>query len=616
MNIRLVLLTPLVLMAFAGTAAAAEPVYSTVLDRSSEETEVSVKTLTSEKRYVCNLKTLACDERKESSILPQELTEHVSYFVSPENEFAIATEYVPYRGARHTAYRIHNGELSKLSELGTVFDISRIRWGEGGVALITFVDGTSARAELKSGTMKPVTGLPSGVSWATLSPNGSYLAYYQPATQSRNIRTFGVVNLDTGQSNTFDETVAYWDLLTEGNTLFAFSPDSTKLVYLSDRGGYPTLYQVNLGNLVAGLSLEGTPVITKPYSVADFAWRDAQTILFTANRDNQLRYDLYAYTPSSGSMTTVLTDVSYDSALYSAGDAFLVNRIEGTARVPYVYDTKSGTARKLPLDSGAAQTARAELVTSAGMTGAWLPEEGKRKTLLVWLHGGPYRQSSLTYHPYFSYAGYDWMLSHLQEQGVGVLKLDYPGSMGYGRAHAESITGNVGTLDVAKTHAAVEAFAKEKGYQNVHLMGNSYGGYLALRLLAEHNTAYEGAFSINGVTDWDALTAQLQTSIFNVQFNGVRNPANDALYAAASIRDRLSNLEDKDIVIAHGTNDKSVPFAQATLLSAALAEHRIDAELLEFEDEDHVYARPETFESLCKAALAFVGGSNRKACKL
>lgn len=606
----------LALFSAASTASAAEPVYSTVLDRSAKTAEISVKMLTEESRYVCDLKRLSCTKEKESSIIPEKLTEHVSYFVSPENEFAIATEYVPFRGARHTVYKLDGQKMERVRELATVFDISRVRWGKGGVSLITFVDGTSMRADLETGRMSPVTNLPSGVSSATLAPNGEYLAFYQPATQSRGERTFGVVNLATGQTNTYTEPVAYWDLLTEGNTLFAFSPDSSKLLYLSDRSGYPTLYQVSLASLTPTSILEGTQLIQKPYSIADFAWKDSQTILFTANRDDALRYDLYAYAPALGTLTTILTDVSYDSALYSTGNAFLVNRIEGSARVPYLYDTTTNTAQKLPLDKKAEDVAQAKLVTPAGMTGAWLPEEGKRGTLLVWLHGGPYRQSSLTYHPYFSYAGYDWMLSGLAETGTGILKLDYPGSMGNGRAYAESITRNVGSVDVAKTHEAIQAFADEKGYRDVKLIGNSYGGYLALRLLAEHPEAYEGAFSINGVTDWNALTDQLQTSIFNVQFGGLRNPLNDALYKTASITERLQAFKNKDVVIAHGTNDKSVPYAQATLLAAALAEHRIDAELLTFTGEDHVYAKPKSFERLCEAAFAFAGNRKDAACEL
>ncbi|MBU0750377.1 S9 family peptidase, partial [Patescibacteria group bacterium] len=156
--------------------------------------------------------------------------------------------------------------------------------------------------------------------------------------------------------------------------------------------------------------------------------------------------------------------------------------------------------------------------------------------------------------------------------------------------------------------AAVKAFAKEHGYNEIYLMGNSYGGYLSLKMIVDHPNEFEGAFSINGVTDWDVLTANLRTSIFNVHFGGIKNGTNDALYEKASILANIDDLSKKDkIYIAHGDKDMTVPYAQSKLLADALKKEKLKPTFITFKGEDHVYMKEKTFISLCKNVFKFVG---------
>lgn len=458
--------------------------------------------------------------------------------------------------------------------------------------------------------------LPPGASWVTRSPDGRYAAYYIPATQKRSTRTFGILDTQTGKTYTSTEkNISYWDLLSEGVRIFSFSPDSKKLLYLSDKAGPPTLYQVNLASLKAK-EFTSTRLISRSYSVSDFGWIDTETLYFSANRENPYAWHLYRYQPKNGKLSTVAEHVSYGSTVRRVGDSLILIAIEGNVAVPKKYSIEKNTLETFMLPGMAAiQAPQGKVVVHAGLTGAYWPSTATT-TLVVWLHGGPYRQTSIGYHSYFSYAGYDWMLGELVAAGVPVLKLDYPGSFGYGRPFAESIQHKVGTKDVADTTLAITQFAKVRGFKNIYVVGNSYGGYLAGKLLVEKPNIFRGAFAIAGVWDWSMLTQQLHTSIFNVHFNGVEDAKNGKLYAAASIYDRLEKISTQNIIIAHGTSDMTIPFAQSQSAYDILTFLGKRVTLLSFQDEDHVLKKKESFISLCRSVLTFAGASSEGRCAL
>jgi dipeptidyl aminopeptidase/acylaminoacyl peptidase len=605
----------------AVSAKAPQPEYFTLLDASKSEALYELRTFGDSAWYRCTLSNLGCEgiDQKDASLLPTELQDAASRHVSPDNSLAVISTFIPYQGSRHVLYSVRGDDLAQIAVLPITNDISRVRFsGDGSVLLITEIGGATMRYDVGSGNKTVLTSMLSGGSWVSLSPDGNYAAYYIPATASKEERTFGVVDTKLDKNYLYTEPVAYWDLLTEGTTLFAFSPDSKKLLYLSDRGGYPTLYEVMLSALpISGI--RGNPIITRPYSVSEFIWTDNETVLFSANREAAHAWDLYRYNLTTGALTHIGDDISYDSAFFRSGNHVLLTQIQGAARKPVAYSITTGTLLPFTIEGFEAPGVaiiEGEEVTAGNLQGVWLKPSEPTKTLIVWLHGGPYRQASAGYHPYFSYAGYDWLLENLRSEGTAVLKLDYPGSAGYGRPFAESITGEVGVVDVAESLAAIRAFAGAHGYTDVRLLGNSYGGYLALKLLAEHPEDFSGAFSINGVTDWDTLTRNLQTSIFNVQFNGVRSDANAALYDNASILNNLKSFGNKDVVLAHGDADMTVPYAQSRLLSEQLEAEDIPVEFITYEGEDHVYGNPETFTSLCQSVFSFAQNNQDSSCKL
>jgi len=216
------------------------------------------------------------------------------------------------------------------------------------------------------------------------------------------------------------------------------------------------------------------------------------------------------------------------------------------------------------------------------------------------LHGGPYRQTSLGSDVYASYAVYDLTLNQLAENNVIVLKLDYRGSYGYGGVFAKSIIKNVGKADVTDVVNALALMKKDFSVSDTYLMGNSYGGYLALRSIVAYPAKFNGAISINGVTDWATLLKLLRTSVFNVDFNGLPSKSNATLYAKASILSRIEDLTTQKIVLMQSQADKTIPPSQANLLYSALQNAGKNVQFIPYVGEDHTFTKTSDIESICQ----------------
>lgn len=463
--------------------------------------------------------------------------------------------------------------------------------------------------------------LPPGASWRTVSPDGKYVAFYVAATEKRGRRTFGILDTSNSKLYTKDEPISYWDLLTEGINIFSFSPDSRTLLYLDDIKKHPTLYRVDLSTLDPNSNtFVSSRLFTREYVVADMGWKDEDTILFIANRENPYLWALYEYRISTNTLRKIADNVSYAVNLRKIGDLFLYSEVSETGVRPKIYDPGTDTVYSFSLPPVSTTKTRGKVVTTlaTGLTGIFLLEKSSdSKTLLVWLHGGPYRQTSIAYHPYLSYAGYDWVLEQVRAADVGILKIDYPGSAGFGRPFAESIMGNVGVKDAGDVRKAIADFARRNHYTNVYLMGNSYGGYLALKLLVDKPHAYKGALSINGVSDWTTMLTAADVSIFNKQFDGPPNEKNYKAYANASIYNHIDALTNQKIVLVHGEKDMTIPYHQSEGLAISLVAEHKPVGLITLSGEDHVYKKPESFEMLCRATLAMVGRIDEvESCEL
>jgi dipeptidyl aminopeptidase/acylaminoacyl peptidase len=609
----------------AAHAATSDVQYTSILDYSANDLLLQESGFTASTTYDCPLASHICSPVSKSTILPPSALSSLqasttAYYASPDYSLALITTYNPYSVPTEKLVSVQGNTLVTKATLPPLQSlITRVRWSPDGSALIlSESDGSTQKYIVATNKLTTLsTTLPPGASWITVSPNGRYIAYNIPNTVTNLKRTYGVIDTvaDKGYELTEDET--YWDLISEGVRVFAFSPDSTHLLYLDDRSGYQTLYNVTLSQL-AKTGLTGTMITAKKYSIEDMQWTNNSSIVMSANRDNPLQWSLYTLNLTSLAISKISDYLAYNSAMLKLGNTVVFQTADANGRMTKAYDTLAHTVSsfQIPGISQSKVGTSNQIIQQDGVYGVYLKPAVATSTLVVWLHGGPDRQDSIEYHSYMSYGGYDWMMNQMKAAGVPVLKIDYPGSIGYGGAFASSIKDGVGTKDASTTMQAISDFAGKNGYKNIYVMGNSYGGYLALKLLVSYPTKIAGAYSLSGVTDWPTLIQNIPSSIFSLDFMPTTTMTTPMLYAKASIINNLNVLTNQKILIVQGDADSEVPYDQSVLMDAALTAASKTHEFITLPGEDHIYQSPASYTLICNKALEMVGLPDSSLCTM
>ncbi len=473
--------------------------------------------------------------------------------------------------------------------------------------------GTTAPT-LPVATTVTTTNPPAEEGLRATSKSGRFVATYKAGTSRDPKRVFTLTDTTTAKTYTIESKLAYWDLLSEEYKLFAFNPSETKLVYLDDKDGHPSLYAIDLTKLTD--KIKGERLMTKPYSVSDLMFVDDTHILFVANREHPLRWGLFAYDFTTQTVAKI-SDATYGAPLKRIGNLIAFSRQNRNIAEIAFYDSATKIIKMPILDKNAPTVTiepAQEPITIGTLNGVILKPDNfsatKSYPLLLWLHGGPYRQTSIGYHPYASYGVYDQILESFRKRGYMVVKLDYHGSYGYGRPFAESLQHNVGKIDVKDVTDTLTALKKRYTIGKVYPIGNSYGGYLALKVTADKPALFTGAISIAGVTDWEELIRKIPTTIFKTHFENSKISMSK-LFDQASITKNAKALSTKKVLLIHGQLDNSVPVDQADFLYRTLGDN---SEFVALPEDDHVFTKQSSLETTCRSIESFLGLAKDPAC--
>ncbi len=154
-------------------------------------------------------------------------------------------------------------------------------------------------------------------------------------------------------------------------------------------------------------------------------------------------------------------------------------------------------------------------------------------------------------------------------------------------------------LDVESVIKFVNYLKSTSRIKNIYLIGNSYGGYLSLKLLYEYPEIFTAAVSINGVSDWWSLIKDVPSSPFRYYFNGTPYSHNKDLYDQASVYLEPQRLRDKKILLIYGQNDDMVPIYQSRLFNFR---YRNIAKITmkSYPNEGHIILSKENIEDILK----------------
>ncbi len=438
--------------------------------------------------------------------------------------------------------------------------------------------------------------IPKDAKFITYSPDGKKLTYFQ--SDNEMIKTFKSFVLVFGDGRTLERFDANgpWELVTDVYRMFGFTSDSKRLVYIDDRDGSSKLYLVDLET---EKNLIGESLISKTYTVLDFVV-SGNSVFFIANREGLYNWGLFELDLNTRKLKTINSNVMYTNALVVVNDNLIFtenNKGQGKIKA---YNLKEGASKDfVGITQEEVSTPAYKIINNKNIRGVlYTPKKDiSTKKAVIWLHGGPFRQTATDRHSYGSYATFDWMLDELLASGVTVLKLDYPGSMGQGLAYTNSIVKNIGDLDVKNVSQAID-YVKTLDVKEVYLFGNSYGGYLSIKSLIDLNSKLSGAFAVAPVTDWKKIIDQVSPTPFEVHFGGLYNQSNKNLYDKSSIVNNLSKL-NKPLYVFHGDQDRQVPFNQSEYLYKEAQKIGKDIKYYSVKNQAHVISGISQNEAIC-----------------
>lgn len=455
---------------------------------------------------------------------------------------------------------------------------------------------------------------------SVLSASGKWLAYFIPGHEPERTRTYVIKNIKENKNYTLTESLPYWDLVNDQKKIFEFSPDEKTLLYVDDKNNDLSLYKVNLTTLKE-TSFESVKIETFAWTIGTFLYFDSNNVYYVGNtKVNPYKWSMYSINLKTGANKLAVSDVSYLDKITKIGTSLVFIRMQEKGYGPEIYNTKTKKVGyfRVPNIKTTKSIVHEEYVKVGNQSAVVMTplsyDSKKTYPVLIWLHGGPLRQTSLGYHPYHSYGLYDGMLKLLQKNNVIILKLDYRGSLGFGSDYSEKIKGTVGKGDIDDVMEAVAYTKNQYNVSDVYLAGNSYGGYMSLKSVVEHPGVFKGVFSINGVTDWESLLVKMKNSIFNTYFNGLPNSENRNLYDQASIINKISNLGNERIEIIQGEADGTIPLWQANLLYGKLKDANKNVNLTTYKDEDHVFKIKKNIGDVCVRLFGLIGISNSSEC--
>lgn len=214
-------------------------------------------------------------------------------------------------------------------------------------------------------------------------------------------------------------------------------------------------------------------------------------------------------------------------------------------------------------------------------------KKGDKAPALVWVHGGPGGQSTVSYFP---------LLQYLTNHGYVVLAVNNRGSSGYGKTFFKLDDLKHGEDDLMDCVES-KKFLIETGFvdeNKIGIIGGSYGGYMVLAALAYQPDAFAVGVDIFGVANWLRTLKSIPAwweSIRQLLYAEIGNPETDEEYLR-----RISPLFHADkitkpLLVLQGANDPRVLKVESDEIVEAVKKNGVPVEYVVFDDEGHGFRK-------------------------
>jgi dipeptidyl aminopeptidase/acylaminoacyl peptidase len=445
----------------------------------------------------------------------------------------------------------------------------------------------------------------SGLNVATISPNKRYLALVKPRTTSdqdiilydRETKTATNVTAHTGNIN---------------NSPADFSPDNSKLLFLSDSGR--EFASLRAYDIATGAK---SSVYEQPWDVTNASYsKGAKYLVVGVNEDSRFAVRLLdAATlqpvPLAGMPAGLVRGMRIspnDSAIaFYASDGSVPDDL---------YAGAIGQPPKRITDALNPQIKRTDLVVptvvrfksydSVDVPGLlYRPHQATpeaKAPALVLVHGGPGGQAQ---------TGYFALTQALVNHGYVVFDINNRGSSGYGKAFFAMDDRKHGEADLGDVVASKRMLIAT-GYVDstkIGIIGGSYGGYMTLAALTLAPNEFKVGVDLFGPANWIRTLESIPpwwTSFREALYAEMGDPKTDS----ARLR-RISPVFNADkirvpLMVLQGKNDPRVLQRESDEIVAAAKKNGVPVEYIVFPDEGHGFVKRQNEIQGYTAVLQFV----------
>jgi dipeptidyl aminopeptidase/acylaminoacyl peptidase len=212
---------------------------------------------------------------------------------------------------------------------------------------------------------------------------------------------------------------------------------------------------------------------------------------------------------------------------------------------------------------------------------------GKKYPVAFIIHGGPQGAMSNGW-------SYRWNPQTYAGQGFAVVTVNFHGSVGYGQAFTDSISGDWGGKPLVDLQDGWKYALQKYDFldgDRACALGASYGGYMTYWIAGVWNKPWKCFVDHDGVFDMRMMYYATEELWFEEHENGGPQFDVPANYEKFNPLDHVKNWRVPMLVV-HSGHDFRIPLSQGLGAFTALQRQGIPSEFLTFPDESHWVLKP------------------------
>src|SRR6058998_1684411 len=386
-----------------------------------------------------------------------------------------------------------------------------------------------------------------------------------------------------------------------------FLKDGKRFLWSSERSGYRHLYLFDHERKQLTQLTKGEWEVTSLDGVDEAKG----LVYFTATERSLLERHLYRVALDGTAFTSITKEAGTHAAIFSPNASAFYDTYSNTAapqrqdlyradgsriaainenRVAELADYHFSPMEFLTVQSHDGVALNASIIKPRDFS----PQ--KKYPVLVYTYGGPHAQVVRN-----GWGGANFLWHQLMAQkGYIIFSLDNRGSAGRGHAFETSLHFRMGAQELSDQRDGVR-YLKSLPYvdaNRIGIWGWSYGGHMTLHAMFEAGDDFKAGFAGGPVTDW-----RYYDSIYTERYLGLPQK-NGKGYQDSSPVKYAAQLKGK-LLIAHGTGDDNVHFANTLAVINDLIEAGKYVEILPFPGRGHGVSDPAARRVLMQRVTQF-----------